>query len=124
MIFFNLREKILTSPAKRDKFIVINFFVGLLLNLALWLALAVNFSGSLEYVVLRYNIYFGVSWFGSWLNILIIPGIGLVVLLVNYIIAALLYLNYIIISYFLAYAASLVNLLALVAGLLLIYSNF
>ncbi len=123
MLFFELREFLKNSPGKRDKIIVINFFLALALNVILWLALALNFRPSTEYIILHFNIYFGFSALGPWYSVFLLPFLGLLTASVNIFLALYVYLNYRLLGYFLSLTASLVNLIFLVGGLLLIYVN-
>lgn len=123
MILFNFREKIKTSPAKRDKAILVCFLVALMLNIVLWGLLLFNFEQSSEYIVLRYTVYFGISSLGPWQYILLLPLIGLLVLLINTLIAFSFYLKYRVLSYFFTSAAIFINAMILIAGSLLVYFN-
>lgn len=124
MLFFNFREAVTASPAKRDKVILANLFFGLFINVGTWAALIFNFQPVQEYIILRYNIYFGISSLGPWFFLLIIPLIGLLIIVVNYLFAFYLYLKEQLLSYYLSFAASVFNLILLVAAALLIYQNW
>lgn len=123
MILFNLRERIKLSLAKRDKIVLVSFFVALLLNVVSWGLLLFNFYGASEYIILEYTIYFGISSLGPWYYVLIVPFIGLAVIVINFMLSFVLYLKYKILSYFCAMAAVLVSVAVLVTALLLIYFN-
>ena len=123
MIFFQIKEKIKLSPAKRDRAIIFNLTFALLINLVLWLILLFSFWQTSDYIILGYNIYFGISAFGPWYQILLLPLIGLIIIAVNFLLALFVYLPQKILSYFLAIAATLINVIILVAGMLLVYSN-
>ena len=123
MILLKFQELVVSSPAKRDKFILSSFTAGVLFNAVLWVALIFNFWASSEYIILRYNIYFGISSFGPWLNILLIPFVGGLIITVNFLLAFYFYFDYKILSYFLSFSATGLNLIILIAGFLLIYIN-
>jgi len=124
MIFFNFREAIKTSPAKRDVFILFNLAIAASLNLVLWVALIWQFWGFSEMIILGYTIYFGISALGKWYQVLLLPLAGLIVWFLNLILAFRFYLNYRLLSYYLVAVALLVNLMLVVLGGLLIYINF
>lgn len=124
MIFFNkIWETIISGPAKRDKIIIINLILSLLINLVLWAVLIFNFWLLPEYIVLRYNIYFGINSLGPWYIIFLLPLFGVLVLAINYWLSFYFYLKEKILSYFLSFAAFIFNLLMLLAGWLLILVN-
>jgi len=123
MIFFKFAETIMASPAKRDRLILANLILSILINIFLWLLLAYNFAGAADYLILQYNIYFGISWLGPWYQILILPLIGLVCLIIDFPLSFYFYLKQQIISYLLAFGVTLINIILLVAALLLVYVN-
>ncbi|MFA5029269.1 MAG: hypothetical protein WC518_00780 [Patescibacteria group bacterium] len=123
MIFFKLHELIWVNPAKRDKVILINLSLALLINLALIAALIFNFWWAKEFIILRFNIYFGISSLGAWYKVFLMPLIGLIIIVVNFLLSFYFYLKEKLLSYYLAAAALVCNLILLVAGALLIYIN-
>ena len=124
MLFFNFREAVITSPAKRDKLILANLFFSLLVNAGIWAALIFNFLTVNEYIILRFNIYFGISSLGPWFFILVIPFIQLLIIVANNLFSFYLYLKEQLLSYFLSFAASFFSLIILVAAALIIYENW
>lgn len=123
MILYRLWDSILMSPAKRDRLIIMNLFLSFALNIVLWALLIFNFFPANQYIVLGYNIYFGISAFGRWYQVLIMPTLGLAVILINLYLSLLLYLREKIISYFLAFTSSIVNIIFFLAALIIIYVN-
>ena len=123
MLFYQWRDSILTSPAKRDKIILANLLLSLAINVFLWLTLILVLSARGQYIILGYNMYFGISAFGPWYNILLIPILSLLVIALNFSLSFYLYLKEIILSYFLAAVALIFNLLLLVSALIIIYVN-
>ena len=122
-LFFQLRDLIEHSPAKRDRFIMIPFIVSAVLVAVTTLAIPFSFWNFNDYVVLHYNIYFGISSFGPWLMLSLLPLSGLIVLIVNAILAMVLYLKHGLLSYFLAFISSFYNLIVLLSIILIIYIN-
>lgn len=123
MIWYKFKESILKSPAKRDKLVLVNLVLSLLINVAILAALIFYFSRSSEYVVLKYNMYFGISSFGSWYFILLIPLLGLLVGAVNFLWCFKLYLKEKELSYFLAITTSVFAVLMAVVASIITYVN-
>ena len=123
MIFYQWRDSILTSPAKRDKIILANLLLSLAINVFIWLALILVLGARGQYIILGYNMYFGISAFGPWYSILLMPILSLLVIALNFSLSFYLYLKEIILSYFLAAVALVFNLLLLVSALIIIYVN-
>lgn len=123
MIFFKFAETIAASPAKRDRIVLINILLCLLINIGLWLGLFWNFSKFSDYIILQYNIYFGISWLAPWYLVFILPALGLLWALIDFPLAFYFYLKQQILSYLLAFTATLLNLVFLIVALLLAYVN-
>ncbi|OGY47236.1 MAG: hypothetical protein A3J62_03535 [Candidatus Buchananbacteria bacterium RIFCSPHIGHO2_02_FULL_38_8] len=100
-----------------DKFIQVNLFLSLLINMALWLVLIGRRSSFSDLIPLHYNIYFGIDLLGYWYEIFLLPIFGLLVLLANFILGLPLFSRERILAYFLIGASSLAQLIFLLAGL-------
>lgn len=111
------------SPAKRDRLILFNLYFSGGMNILLWVILLFNFWQSSKFIVLGYNIYFGISSFGPWYKVLLLPAIGLVVILLNFSLSFSMYLREKIICYTLSSVASIVNLIIFLAALIIIRVN-
>lgn len=122
-ILFKLREEIEISPAKRDRLIFISLIVSAVLNIAVWLAIPIFFWNVKDFVVLQYNIYFGISSLGPWPMLLILPACGLLVGAVNYALSFYLYLKEKTLSLFLASAAAVFQTIIFAVLALIIYMN-
>lgn len=122
-IFLKLTDLAETSPAKHDHIVFWGLVFAALLNLSLWLIVFLAFGGSSEYIILQYNIYFGISSFGSWYRLLLLPFFGVIVFLADAYLAFSLYLEYRLLSRFLAISAVAFNLILISATILLIYMN-
>lgn len=123
MILYKIQDSILMSPARRNRIIMANFVLSLVVNMFTWAVLIFSLYGESEYIVLGYNAYFGISALGPWYQILLMPVLGLVVGIINFTASFYLYLEEKILSYFLAFIASVFNILILVAISVLIYLN-
>ena len=122
-LFFKIRDLIESSPAKRDRLILISMIVSGAANLALWLMTLIVFWHFKDYVVLQYNIYFGISSLGPWPLLLLIPLAGLLFGVLDFALAFALFLKDRLLSYFLSVAATAFNLISLFALILIIYIN-
>lgn len=123
-MFWDFIATIFSSPAKRDRIILVNLFLSLLINVSLWAVLLFNFWQMPEYIVTRYNIYFGISALNAWYWILLMPLLGLVIFVINFLLAFNLYLKQKFLSYFLSFGVLAFNFVLLLAGLLLVYENW
>jgi len=122
-LFFKVREIIETSPAKRDRLIFISLAVSALFNLTAWIMIPIFFWHTNEFVVLQYNIYFGISSLGPWPMLFLMPASGLLIALINYSLSFYLYLKERVLSLFLASSALAYNAIILAALGLIIYMN-
>ncbi|PIS06166.1 MAG: hypothetical protein COT80_01175 [Candidatus Buchananbacteria bacterium CG10_big_fil_rev_8_21_14_0_10_33_19] len=123
MILYKIQDSILMSPAKRDKLVMTSLLFSVVINTFLWILLIFNFWQGSEYIVLSYNIYFGISGFGLWYQVLLMPAMGLLFIIFNFAIAFYVYLKEKIISYFLSFGALLVNIIIFLAALIIINVN-
>ncbi len=121
--YYQLRDKIKGSPLRQDKFILINFFIGLAFNIIIWLILAFNIGSSLEIIPLHYNIYFGIDLIGPWYKVFIIPTIGVIILFINILLSYIIYKKDKTISYFLMGASSLSQFVLLIGAVFVILLN-
>lgn len=111
------------SPAKHDKLVYFSLFFSFLLNFIIWVLVIAAFWNSSEYVILQYNMYFGISSFGHWSRLLLLPAMGLVATLVNGLLSFQIYLGYRILARILPVMAALINAVLIVVVSLLIYIN-
>jgi len=104
----------------KDKKIILISALSFLINIFFWLILwysTLTFEGSIP---LHYNIYFGVDLLGDKKEIFKLPLIALLILLVNFILARVIYKKDKILSYFLVLASFLIQIFLLIAGLLIV----
>ena len=94
-----------------------------LLNVASWILAGSWFDRTAPTVILHYNIYFGPDGFGSWFNLLTIPGIGTVMIILNIGLAIWLWRRDRFLSYVIMMTAVIVQVILLVAMALLIQVN-
>lgn len=71
----------------KNKIVLWAISLNLLVNLANWIALW-RFLRPVDYsIILHYNVYFGVDLTGNWKNAFILPFVGLVIFLINLVLA-------------------------------------
>ena len=122
-LFYKVRDLIETSPAKRDRLILASMIAVAALNLALWVLAPLFFWQYNEYIVLQYNIYFGISSLGPWTMLLLIPLGALLFSALNFSLSFLFFLKNKLLSYLLAVSAVIGNFVSLCAMILIIYIN-
>lgn len=67
--------------------------MSILSNLANWTVLALFIKPVDKTIILHYNVYFGVDSIGHWAQAYYLPAIGLVLLIINLILAGYFYLR-------------------------------
>lgn len=112
----------LREPLK-NKFASFAFLFSLLSNIAIWLLLYIFIKQSNETTLLHYNIYFGVDLIGNWYNVYLIPLSGIVIILVNYILGAIMYLKKSVIFYLAIGFTMPIQILLGIAAVLIILQN-
>ncbi|MFA5125150.1 MAG: hypothetical protein WC473_05025 [Patescibacteria group bacterium] len=123
IIFLKLRQLVEESPAKRDRLVSGVFVAAAVFDLLSLAAILLYFWRFKEFVVLQYNIYFGISSFGSWQYLLFLPLLGWLICLVNFLLALKVYLRDRKLSYFLSFAALASSLIIATQIGLLVYMN-
>lgn len=100
-------------------------FSALVGNLADWAIILIFIRPTVPTIILHYNVYFGVDMMGDWRWVFILPGIGLLLLIINNSLAMYFYSNKErIASYILLMAALMVQLSLLIATLSVIIINY
>ena len=110
----------------RDKFFRIVFYLSIFLNLILWVLLYLNFwplRETRDILPLHYNIYFGIDFVGEWYKIFIIPTAGAFFIMINFLIADIVYLRDKVVSYFLTGAGLFIQIILGLAALTIISIN-
>lgn len=123
-------SELIATPGRKNRFILISTAIGLLANIATWLLILTQLRPILyglptnqSFVPLHYNIYFGVDNFGPWQMTFIMPGAGLLILIVNTVLGLHLFNRNKLHSYFLAGLASAIQIFILIATALVILIN-
>ncbi|KKQ78689.1 MAG: hypothetical protein UT02_C0059G0002 [Parcubacteria group bacterium GW2011_GWC2_38_7] len=128
--FYRFLEKFKSSPGRKNRTLIICTIISFFLNLFIWLLIFFRLRPIVRllpadqaFIPLHYNTYLGVDKFGDWLNIFILPGLGLLILLVNTLFAVLIYNRKDMLSYFLVITSLFSQLLFLIATIFIILIN-
>jgi hypothetical protein len=128
--FYKLIESFKSNPAKRDKLIIVAISIGIFINILIWLLIylklkpAIIHSGKIDaYIPLHYNIYIGIDSYGNWRKVFYLPGIGLLFIIINSILAFYLYNKKKILSYFFSITTPFLQFLLLVSLILIVLIN-
>ena len=128
--FYQFFNRFKSTPAWKNKLLSIPLAAAAMVNSTIWLLIYFKFYPAVyslpqeqSYIPLHYNIYTGIDLFGSWQRIFIWPTIGLIILIINLVLAIVLYDKKEIISYFLSFAAVFVQVFLLIATMLTILIN-
>ena len=127
MLLYNI-SKFLDNPYREDIIVKLSFFISILINLITWVAMYLKlhpFSYITEYgqIYLHYNIYFGIDNIGMWYMAFIIPLLGLVVIILNNLLAYIFYLKEKIVSHILVISMTFLQIILLAAGVFVILLN-
>lgn len=110
-------------PYFEDRLIKVNLFSSLMLNIIIWGILFLQVNNLSKEIPLHYNIYFGIDLFGPWYQLFVLPLLGVGFLLLNFFLGAVYFSKEKIISYFLAGASSLIQILLIIATLAILSIN-
>jgi len=129
MIFFTAIKnflKLFTALIFKDGFFRFLFIFSLIANLFIWFFIYWKFyplHTTAEVFPLHYNIYFGVDFIGKWYEIFIMPLVGFFFIIINFILADIIYLRDKITSYFLTGAGAFIQVLLFLAAYSIIMIN-
>lgn len=116
-------KKIFISNIFRDDIFQLGIIINIMLNIAMWVFLYRRVKPVSDPITLQYNIYFGISYMGEWYKIFVMPIIGLLIFLLNYILSFYIYKKDAIAAYFLMVSAIAIQaILLLSAHLITIYT--
>ena len=127
--FYQAFDTLKNSPARRNKYILISSISALLINLALWFFLYIYLNRILASnpevtsIPLHYNVFLGIDLVASWWQAFFLPLIGLAIIIVNTLLAFMVYSKKSLASYFLTTTSLLVHVTLAVAGLLIVLIN-
>lgn len=122
-MIINHPNPIFLNSYYNDKVIKINLFLSLFVNVGLWLLVIWQTKNLGELISLHYNIYFGIDLLGFWYQIYLLPGLGLLFFLINFVLAGLFYSKEKIISYFLIGGSTFSQIIFFLATIFIILIN-
>ena len=106
----------------KDRIIIANLIGSLIINASIWINL-LRIKKVDEMIPLHYNVYFGIDYIGDWHKIFIIPIMGIIVLIVNFLLALLIYYKDKFISYILLFVVSFIQVILFLASLSVVWIN-
>lgn len=107
----------------KNKYNLFLLSTALVLNLFIWFWLFSEIRPQYDMIFLHYNILFGVDFFGPWWQIVYVPLSGLFILLVNTVVAWLLFYNYRFFSFLLNFISVFCQIFLLIFSSILIFLN-
>jgi len=120
--------KFFENPYREDLNVRINLLFSLVVNIIMWLAIYYKlepFSYLAEFgqIYLHYNLYFGIDNIGPWYMVFALPVLGLLVIVINNILAYIFYLQEKVVSLVLVFSQSVVQIILLAATIFIILLN-
>ncbi|PIY97283.1 MAG: hypothetical protein COY66_00090 [Candidatus Kerfeldbacteria bacterium CG_4_10_14_0_8_um_filter_42_10] len=107
----------------RSKFFSLNLLFSIFLNIGIWGLIYFFIIPNSEPVSLHYNIYFGIDLIGEWYKVYFISLSGLIIILVNYLVSAIIYSEKKVLSYLIIGFTALIQMLLALAAILVILIN-
>ncbi len=121
-------SKFFEHPFREDIWFKINLVISVLINVTLWGALyfklyPFSYLTETNQIALHYNVYFGIDSVGPWYLALIIPLLGLFIIILNNLLAYIFYLQEKLISHFLIFSQTVLQVILFAAGIFVILLN-
>jgi hypothetical protein len=107
----------------KNKIIKWSLNSSLFLNLLSWLLFYFRIPNRVEPIVLRYNIYTGINLIGAWQNIFLFSLAGLIIIILNFILAKKFFLSDKGLSLALSLTALISQIIILLYGVLIVVIN-
>ncbi len=107
----------------KKKTVLITFFLSLALNGFVWAWLALGTTQRGEAAVLHYSILFQIDRLGTFSALYLVPGIGLAIILFNFIVAWLLYGYDLVLAKIITVGTVVLQVLLLAAVSVLVFLN-
>lgn len=105
----------------QDKLLFTFTFSALLINFFLWIFTFLKLKNLPEQIILHYNVLTGVNWIDAKIYLLVMPLVGMIIFLVNFLISGLVYnKNKKLLSCLLAISSLVSNLLLAIALIFII----
>ena len=107
----------------KDKIIKISLILSLIFNLLTWVLFYFRIPIQVEPIVMRYNIYVGINLIGEWWQIYYLSGFGLLIILLNFILAKKIFKKDKLPAQWLAIVCLICQLIILTYGVLIVIMN-
>lgn len=116
------------SPANpyvywRDRLVLVSLSVGLAVNIILWSVLFGKLGFPREVMPLHFNVISGIDLVGSGRQLYLLPGVGLLLYLLNFGLGRLLYREARMLTIYLSLAGAIIQVVLAVAIAALFYLN-
>ena len=118
-MFTDLRKNLFL----KDKIILTNLILSIICWLFSLVWLYFKIAPQVEPIALRYTIYFGIDLIGPWYYVYIFPSVGIIIILINFILAYYIFLKIKILSYFLVLTSTAIQILSIIISLLIFLLN-
>ncbi|NQV13315.1 MAG: hypothetical protein HQ530_03365 [Parcubacteria group bacterium] len=103
-----------------DKLFLVLVGLGVLINFAVWMVLALKIKPSVYPIPLHYNIYSGIDAIDLWYKSFVIPAFGFFLLFLNFVVSLAFYRREKFITHLLAVSNVVIQLLLLAASIVMI----
>ncbi|MBU1132379.1 hypothetical protein KKC32_04005 [Patescibacteria group bacterium] len=128
--FYKFINNIKSSPARKNKLLLISTGIGLVLNGLIWALILLklrpvvsHLPADQAFIPLHYNIYLGVDSYGRWEKLFLLPGAGILFWFVNSLFAAILFSKKEILSYFLSLTSTILQVFLLISTIFIVLIN-
>jgi hypothetical protein len=120
----NFIKNVFQSSFLKNELVDWLLLANFLANLAIWILLAFFIRPVDMDIILHYNVYFGVDVMGNWKQVFLLPFVGLILLIINTILAVYFFQREkIVVSYILLLATLMVQMNLIVASISIIIVN-
>ncbi len=107
----------------KDKIIKYNLIASLILNILLWVLFYFRIPIQIEPLILRYNIYVGINLIGNWYSVFNFSLIGLLIIILNFVLAKIIYKKDKLLAHFLIITALICQIVLLIWGVVIVMVN-
>ena len=108
----------------QEKFVSLNIVISVILQIMVWYLFFSAKPVPLDTeIILSHNIYFGITWLGPWRRLVMIPLLGLIMFIVNSVLAHFLFSKNKLAAYYLLFGMSLVQVFLVFTMLVKILVN-
>lgn len=106
-----------------QRLVAIAYSLVILMNAAMWLSLLLLLDRTQVITILHYNIYFGPDTFGHWYELMILPGVGLAVAVIDFALTTWMWRRDRFLAYVATAGAVATQIVLLISVILMILTN-